>query len=186
MYNWQNTVSVGGRKYICGYCSSDIVSNEAFLAGVYPGELQASIFICHFCGRPTFFDYQGSQYPAPKYGGEVEYIPETIVKDLYNEARSCFSVHAYNAVVMCCRKLLMNIAIEKGAHDGLKFVQYVDYLEAQNLIIQGARPWVDKIRDLGNNANHRIDSVGQESAKLALDFSEMLLKSIFEMPGKLP
>jgi hypothetical protein len=48
-------------------------------------------------------------------------IPETNVAALYDEARGAIGAKAYTAAVMCCRKLLMHIAVEKKAPEGATF-----------------------------------------------------------------
>ena len=42
------------------------------------------------------------------------------------------------------------------------------------------------MRDRGNAANHEIPQVTKEDAKLLIDFVEMLLKLIYEYPGRIP
>jgi hypothetical protein len=42
------------------------------------------------------------------------------------------------------------------------------------------RPWVDRIRTLGNEANHELPLATKEQAEMALDFSDMLLKTLYE------
>jgi len=44
------------------------------------------------------------------------------------------SVNAYTASVLCCRKLLMNLAVSKGAKEGENFFKYVDYLATKGYI----------------------------------------------------
>ena len=45
----------------------------------------------------------------------VDRISSNEVKALYEEARDCIKVNAYTATILCCRKLLMNIAVVQGA-----------------------------------------------------------------------
>ena len=45
----------------------------------------------------------------------VDRISSKKVKALYEEARDCIKVNAYTATILCCRKLLMNIAVVQGA-----------------------------------------------------------------------
>jgi hypothetical protein len=81
----------------------------------------AYIYICHFCHKPTFFERDGKQTPGPAFGGHVEHVPSKEVEALYDESRNCMKVNAYTAAVMCCRKLLINVAVSEGAKEGLKF-----------------------------------------------------------------
>ena len=77
----------------------------------------------------------------------------------------------------------MHIAVDKGAKEGLKFIEYVEYLSKNNYIPPGAKNWVDIIRDKGNEANHEILIMNGDDAKDLLKFVEMLLKIIYEFPA---
>jgi hypothetical protein len=57
----------------------------------------------------------------------VEKLPPEI-EPLYNEACNCMTVGACTSAVLTCRKILMHIAVEKGAAEGQTFVAYVDHL----------------------------------------------------------
>jgi len=93
------------------------------------------------------------------------------------------TVSAYTAVVLLCRKLLMNVAVQEGADPNLKFIQYVDYLEAQHHFPARAKPWVDHIRAVGNTATHEIPAMGETDAQNLIRFSALLLKTIYEFPA---
>lgn len=125
----------------------------------------------------------GSQIPGVRFGNEVADISDESVKKLYEEARSAMQSSSYTAVVLACRKLLMHIAVSKGAKPGERFVEYVNFLAAQNYIPPDARDWVDHIRERGNEANHEIVIMGREEAEELVTFTEMLLKLIFEFPA---
>lgn len=47
---------------------------------------------------------------------------------------------------------------------------------------QESRPRVEHIKDKGNEATHKIVPAGQEDASDLIEFSEMLLKTMFEYP----
>lgn len=94
------------------------------------------------------------------------------------------SVSAYNTAVMACRKLLMHIAVEKGAPEGQSFKQYVDWLVANHYVPPGGEGWADQIRARGNEANHEIDLLEQHAAEQILSFVELLLKFVYEMPAR--
>jgi hypothetical protein len=91
---------------------------------------------------------------------------------------------SFTAAVLCCRKLLMHIAVEKKAKEGLSFQTYVEYLSEKNYIPPDGKEWVDHIRDKGNEANHEIKIMKKEDAEDLLIFMEMLLKFIYEFPSK--
>lgn len=179
---WVNTASGVSRDFTCGYCSKP-VSSEKFYEGRYGGSIRASIYICPRCKKPTFFDENNNQIPGAVYGSPVNDIPDESVRLLYDEARNCTGCNSFTAVVLCCRKLLMNIAVCKGAKEGLKFIEYVEYLSEKNYIPPDAKEWVDHIRDKGNEANHEIAIMKKEDAEDLLSFIEMLLKIIYEFPS---
>lgn len=184
---WNNVEELSSRVYTCYNCGHNISSNEGYRYFVDTGlefsnlECISNIYICHNCNSPTYFDGDGNQYPGAKYGNEVQYLPEE-VKTVYDEARNCFSVNAFTSSVLCCRKLLMNISCTVGASEGLRFVQYVDYLDNKGYIPPNGKKWVSKIKKLGNDGTHKIENRSEEDAILAIQFTSMLLKFIYEFP----
>jgi len=175
------TGTIGSRNYTCGYCGTPIASQKGWNSDGNRGQ----IYICHLCTRPTFFDNtQGSkQFPGVVYGNSVSDIPEETVLSLYDEARGCTGVGAYTAAILCCRKLLMHIAVSKDAETGKSFLHYVDFLADQHFVPPDAKEWVDHIRQKGNEANHEIVIMPKEEAEELLAFCEMLLKIIYEFPA---
>ena len=77
----------------------------------------------------------------------------------------------------------MNIAVAEGAAEGLRFVEYIDYLENNNFLPPKGRDWVDHIRQKGNEATHEIAIMMQEDAEELIIFIEMLMKFIYEFPS---
>ena len=77
----------------------------------------------------------------------------------------------------------MNISVSVGAEEGKGFVEYVNYLNEKNYIPPNGKEWVDSIRTLGNEANHKIEFKSKEDANRIITFTEMLLKFIYELPG---
>jgi len=179
---WSKPVTLSGKSYVCGFCGRLV--GPAF---GYPGEatrINPAIYICTYCQKPTFC-YGEEQVPAPAYGNQVLHVPHE-VSSLYEEARRCMSVSAYTAAVLACRKLLMNIAVKKNAPEGKSFLEYVDYLCDKGYVTTENKGWVDHIRKKGNEANHQITEVCSKDAEDLISFSEMLLKIVFEFPGRIP
>lgn len=180
--SWHNAISpIGPRAYDCSYCGKHTGPNTGYFSK--GGPEQRFIFICTFCDRPTFFDKDGKQYPGPPFGNPVSSLPPD-VGSLYNEARSAMTVNSFTAVVLTCRKILMHIAVEKGAPAGQSFKQYVEYLAEQRYVPRGAERWVDRIRDRGNDANHEIVIMTQPDAEQLVRFVEMLLRLVYEFPAQ--
>lgn len=181
---WKGLKTIDSKEFICGYCGSHIASNLGW-EGIDEVEKNVAvkhwIFICHNCRRPTYLTAYGLQVPGVKYGRSVEEVPK-LVNSLYEEARSCTSANAFTASVLCCRKILMNIAVSKGDKPGKYFTEYIDYLENKNYIPPDGKEWVNHIRDKGNEATHKIEIMEKEDAEELISFVEMLLKFIYEFP----
>lgn len=178
-----------GIKIDCGHCGSLVgpAKHYKFNSNL-PGFIEANILICPNCNKPTYYrvvdGVHKMQIPSVSFGNTVSYLPEDI-HELYEEARNCIVVNAYTASVLCSRKLLMNIAVSKGAEEGESFQHYVKYLNENHFTPPESNDWVDHIRRKGNEATHEIPSVGGEDAKELLSFAEMLLRFIYELPGKM-
>ena len=82
--------------------------------------------------------------------------------------------------------MLMNIAVQQGAQEGLKFIDYVEHLASNGFIPPNGRGWVDHIRKKGNEATHEIALMTRSEAEELVTFSEMLLKFIYEFPSRVP
>src|SRR5439155_14855960 len=179
---WVGSGNLTSRKYVCGYCGAPLASDKGYAGQDRQGR-PAFLYICHQCAGPTFFDVDGSQFPGVTFGSAVADIPDEALVRLYNEARRTTSASAYTAAVLCCRKILMHIAVSKGANAGDSFVSYVQYLADHNYVPPDAKDWVDHIRQKGNEANHEIAVMSRADAEELLSFIEMLLKVIYEFPA---
>ena len=168
------------RSYMCGYCDHRVASDRGWWTKT---NNQARIYLCSNCHQPTYFNFQGRQYPGPPCGDDVASVPKD-VGALYAEARFCVTVNSFTAAVLTCRKLLMHIAVEKGAQPGKKFIEYVEYLAGKGYVPPDGMGWVDHIRTKSNEANHEINIMSVEDAKDLITFSEMLLKFVYEFPAK--
>lgn len=180
---WEHASSLPSKSYTCGYCGKNLASQVGYKAQNDDGRGPGYIYICHFCSGPTHFAPGGKQTPGCSFGDSVDHISDTGVAAMYDEARKAFGAGAFSAAVLCCRKLLMHIAVSKGATEGQNFVSYVEYLSAKHYVPPDATDWVDHIRRRGNEANHEIRLSTNEEAEELISFSEMLLKVIFEFPG---
>ena len=183
-YDWSGVQTLNSKKYICGYCGQSLSSEKGYFGNIQPHGLKLYIYVCHSCGKPTFFDSTGKQTPGAIFGKEVGGVSDKTVANLYKEARQCMSVNSFTSTVLSCRKLLMHIAVDKGAKEGLRFIEYVEYLASKNIIPNGAQDWVDIIREKGNEANHEITIMNENDAKSLINFTEMLLKIVYEFPAE--
>lgn len=101
--------------------------------------------------------------------------------------RECLASGAFTAAVMMCRKILFHIAVSNGlsATDekgrAPSFLSSVNHLQTAGIITSRMRPWVDRIKDFGNDANHEIHPIEMSVALDVAAFTEQLLKLTFEM-----
>jgi hypothetical protein len=178
---WNGLNGIGPRKYKCGHCGF-VVANDK---GYFDNNTQRRIYLCPNCDEPTYFDEQGTPFPGATPGNEVAHVPAAL-EQLYREARNCCAVSAYTASVLASRKMLMNIAVQQGAKEGEKFIDYVTFLANNGFIPPNGKGWVDHIRKKGNEATHEIALMAQADAEELIAFTEMLLKFIYEFPGRVP
>lgn len=82
-----------------------------------------------------------------------------------------------------CRKVLMNVAVDKGAKEGLRFVEYIDWFAANGYEPPNGRDWIDRIRTIGNDATHKSPEIDHAKATAALEFTEWLLRFAYTLPG---
>lgn len=176
---WNNVTTIGPRSYVCGYCDHHVGPAIGFQST----SPQVSISVCSFCGAPTYFDQQGQQHPGARFGDTVAALPKD-VEALYGEARSCMTVKSFTSAVLTCRKLLMHVAVEKGAPENRNFLEYVEYLADKGYIPPDGKGWVDHIRKKGNEANHEIQVMSPNDAEDLITFTEMLLKFVYEFPAR--
>jgi len=184
------------KVYECGYCGCRVSSAEGMGLTDDTDEMTAGIYICNNCHLPTliydaaiyeefaFLEEVHNQIPGVRYGEQIKHLPDEVGK-IYEEARDSFSIGAYTAVMLLCRKLLMHVAVDLGADENKRFIDYIDYFETEGYISKNARPWVDQIRKLGNGANHEIMIGNREDAKKIIKFSAMLLKTNYEYPKEI-
>jgi hypothetical protein len=176
--SWADARSMPSRNYVCGYCGNPIATERG-----YTSSSKGNIYVCHFCDQPTYFSIDGRQVPGSAFGHPVEHIPSAEVEALYEESRNCITVNAYTASILCSRKLLMNIAVSKGAAEGLHFIEYVNYLSDHGYLPPDGKEWVDQIRTKGNEATHEIKIMNRTDAEELITFVGMLLKFIYEFPA---
>ena len=170
------------RRFHCGYCNTMIASKRGWNCFDSSRGIRGEIRICPHCNYPTFFE--GShQIPGVSSGESIDHVPESVNK-LYEEARLSTAAGAFTAAVLALRKLLMNIAVDRGASKNLSFQNYVDYLAEKHYVPPNGKEWVDIIRNKGNDATHEIIIMTQSDAEQLISFAGMLLKFIYEFPTK--
>ena len=187
-YNHWDGNRIMEATYTCGYCGSTVTSNNGMSVEIKRSTSRYNdkpyvVFIGTTCKLPTFI-YKDVQVPGFKIRNIVQHVPEDVIS-VYDEARSSFSVGAYTAVILLCRKLLMHVAVSFGAEAGKSFKFYVDYMADEHYFSPRSKNWVDSIRGFGNEANHEIKVNTKEEAEKMIKFCEMILKSNYEYPAML-
>ena len=187
---WEGVSTIPSRAYKCGHCGLQVASSEGYNTKRHPTRARSGpkmlpiqwICICPHCRRPTYFDY-ARQIPGVPFGDDVESLPKAVT-ELYDEARRCMTVDAYTASAIVCRKLLMNVAVDQGAKPGKSFACYVGWLLGMGKVPASTKEWVDRIREMGNEAAHEIRSFSRAECEDLLTFVEMLLRIVYEFPAK--
>lgn len=185
---WYKTQPLPNLVFVCGYCDREVASICGYAFSRYDdgsGATIGGLYICPNCLRPTLISPNGEQTPMQALGQAIEHVPDEL-DALYEEARACTSHGSNTAAVMCCRKVLMHIAVDKGAQAGLHFAEYVDYLADRHYIPPDGKQWVNHIRLKGNEANHEIQLMDTADAKDLLLFTGMLLRFIYDFPSRIP
>jgi hypothetical protein len=90
-------------------------------------------------------------------------------------------VGAFTAAELICRKLLMHIAVDKGAKAGETFIAYLNFLEKAGYVTPPMKGWVDLIRQHGNLATHELPAPDQQQAESTVMFTAELLRLVYEM-----
>jgi len=77
----------------------------------------------------------------------------------------------------------MVCACNEGDTDGKSFASYVNFITHNVLNYPKARDAIDKIRDIGNDANHDVAFVNEGDARLSLQIVYYMLNSIYSLPS---
>ena len=180
---WAESKNIKSHSYCCGHCGNKVSSEKGMQTyNASNGKNEAFIYLCPNCNGPTFITSKNEQLPSPIFGNNVSSVPNEL-SNLYDEARKCTGHNCYTSSVLTCRKILMNIAVSQGAKEGLRFIEYVDYLSQKGFIPPNGRHWVDHIRKKGNEATHEVQLMTAIDAQELLIFVEMLLKFVYEFPS---
>lgn len=184
---WQSPQNLDPQRFSCGHCGHLVASDRGyFITGATraDGRTPGAIYICPNCNRPSYFEGD-LQIPGVPSGNPVGNVPPD-VGSLYDETRGSTAAAANTLAVLGSRKLLMHIAVDKGAPTGKSFLEYVEYLADKGFVPPDGKAWVDHIRTKGNEANHEIRLMSPADAQELIRFAEMLLRFIYEFPALVP
>jgi Domain of unknown function (DUF4145) len=175
---------VGGIPYRCGWCDREVSASKGWVGEAYEGfeDRWIHIVFCPNCTQPTYI-YGDKRLPGATAGENVEHLPDDVAA-LYAQSRRAAGRGDFTAAVVVGRKLLMHVAVEKGAEQNQTFAHYVDWLIEQGIVTVHMKEWIDEIRELGNDANHEIVLMEKDEADSLLTFVAMLLKVVYEYPRR--
>lgn len=177
----------------CGHCGR-AVGAEIVYDSVMWGNVKESTYVpqpgaglwllCPHCGEGSVrARNSGIIYPAPRPGRTLEHPPAEVVQ-AWEEARSAYSVGAYAAAEIMCRKILMNAAVDKGlATAGQPFISYMNSLQAAGYITTGLEKVIDQVRDRGNVANNDLPTSSEQESHVTLMLTQHLMEALYELPG---
>lgn len=164
--------------YRCANCERDI--SGAVVAFASSGMEFVLWLQCTNCGDGAVRRIDNNVYPGVAFGVKLYGLPED-VELAYTEARNCMGVDAYGACELVCRKILMCVAVEKGAKEGESFSSYLTYLGEKGFITDAMMGWVEIIKKNGNKATHKIEKVDKGRAESTIMFTAELLRIVYEM-----
>jgi hypothetical protein len=161
-------------EYQCGHCDAKVSG------AVVAYHENIKWVLCPNCGNGSVLDYNGNIHPGVAFGPHIAGLPNDI-NEAYEEARRSMSASAFTGSELICRKILMYVAVEKGAKEGESFTFYLDHLEKEGYITPPMKAWVDLIRKHGNIAAHILEKPNQNRAESTLMFTAELLRIVYEM-----
>lgn len=174
------TVPTASVQTVCPHCGHQTVA--AVVARTINEAPLVAWLRCPGCNQ-GFVDNGSIISPSPLPGVPIEGLPAE-VEAAYQEARRTAGVNAYTSCELMCRKILMHIAVDKGADEGKSFVEYLNYIETTGYATPPMRPWLDLIRQHGNVSTHRLAAATEERAMNTLTFTAQLLRLVYEMDHK--
>lgn len=175
----------------CPYCHAGTVLVVAHRESPDPHSAltENAWLLCIACGKGfvmNTYDVVPNKMPFGEPAGTPE--PEL---QIWQEVRRCFSVNAYTAAAMLCRKILLHMVFtHQRSKDpdakpkDLSFAAAVRYLSENGVITADQRTLADNIKNIGNKANHELPQITeQEAGDMAL-FTYFLFLSAYEMPSR--
>jgi Domain of unknown function (DUF4145) len=164
--------------FVCGNCSTKVTG--AVISAYDKVDGPILWLLCPSCADGSVKCRNGVIYPISTEKPDLQGLPEDTEK-AFTEAYGCFSIKAYTACELICRKILMHVAVDKGAKPGDTFEHFIDYLEAKGYVTPPMKPWVHRIRLNGNESTHELKSPDELRTKDTLLFTSELLRLIYEM-----
>lgn len=120
------------------------------------------------------------------FGSKFKDIMNDTIKNLFDEAKKCYSINAYSASILCCRTLIINYANSKGAQDSVSFISGIDYLVENNYMPENRGDLIKNIKVREYPTKKEFKMSNKEEAEEIISFIDILLKfnSEFEVQSK--
>ena len=179
--------SGGGKPYpaysdkvtcmVCRHCQQGVVVIEEEWIDEQPSRLGF--------GKGGAISYRGVHWwplPQTKLSND---IPKDIV-DIFVEAMTTYYAKAPRATVVMLRRTIEAIAVHFGQEKG-SLAQRLQKLTEESILQPSLGEWAKEIRLIGNQGAHYDPAVAvsmEDSAQL-LNFSQELMKYLFELPAEL-
>lgn len=167
----------GGERFVCAFCSALVAATH----GYENGRREGRAVICPNCWNISYTK-DSILVPSAPMGREVEHLP-AVVHDVFGEVRACLRERAHHGAILLLRKLIMHIAVEKGAKQNQSFDSYVKYLADNHLVPAGVDTILDRVRKQGNEATHEIAPVDAAAVQETFKLVEAILIIVYELPG---
>lgn len=182
---WSEVHDCEVNTFICGYCNMQTTSDTGYNSisnseeDVYEDYVDI-LYICNHCGRPTYIDSEGNHIPQPVEGDEVRGLSSRL-QELFLEMKKTHSFGLYTSSIMIARTMIMFIGVEEGAGEGMRFIEYTNYLLENEKLTPDAKEALNKVKNYGNRANHELQPFTYNDSKKVNSIMILILKSIYEM-----
>ena len=169
--------------YDCGHCGMS-VGGRVVCYQVFP------LVIWLRCPNPdcsngSVWNDEGL-YPPPlsssrTYTANVDGLPDNIAQ-VYHEARKAISVQMYTSCEVLCRKILVIVAVDKGAKkkDTWNHKKCIRYLVKKGYIDGMLTRMASYVRLTGDQSTHEMWSPSLERAEQTLKFTAMVLSDVYD------
>ena len=170
----------GWDTYVCGHCNTRVTGAVvATYSWNKPPVITNKWVLCPNCSLGSVI-VNGGVFPGSPFGPRLQWLPDD-VETAYEETRRCMEVSAYTAAELLCRKILMHVAVDKGAKEGESFASYLSHLENNGYVTPPMKKWIDLIRKNGNRATHKLEPTEKGRAHSTVMFTAELLRLTYEM-----
>ncbi len=164
------------------YRSSEYSDTDAYLIVRCPRDFCDVAFI--------IYDRLNNQvkrvFPFPRTAPSDfhEAIPEKIRID-FAEAKKCWYADAIKGVVVVCRRVMQQIALDKGA-SGRNLKEQINDMLTKGLITRNLHDAAHEVRYFGNFGAHpqddNLDDISSDDARAVIDIVDQFLGDLYVRP----